>query len=263
MKRFIYALTIAAALCTTAQAQENAANQRGGQANPTGVAELPDTLANRKEAADIVGDTPVEAVTLEEEAKSFAEAVTDIVESQTNIAANQRKTMGGMKENTFDMELLVPLFAIVFGSAMPILIVFFIFYFRQKNRQAKYKLAEQALANGQPLPEGLFQAADTPNNIRVKGIKNICLGLGLFIFLWALCDDFSIGCIGLLILLMGVGQLVIYYTQPPTPEAPANPQVENRQQSVGEVSPTPPVYHPQPSGEASSQTAGDEPKQAE
>ncbi|MCD8474797.1 MAG: DUF6249 domain-containing protein [Bacteroides graminisolvens] len=51
------------------------------------------------------------------------------------------------------------------------------------------------------------------SDIRVKGIKNTFLGLGLFIFLWALTDEFGLGCIGLLIMFTGLGQLVIHYTQ--------------------------------------------------
>lgn len=39
------------------------------------------------------------------------------------------------------------------------------------------------------------------------------VGIGLFIFLWAITDEFGLGCIGLLIMFTGFGQLVIYYTQ--------------------------------------------------
>ena len=45
------------------------------------------------------------------------------------------------------------------------------------------------------------------------GIKNIFIGIGLFIFLWAITENFGVGCVGLLIMFTGFGQLVIYYTQ--------------------------------------------------
>ena len=83
---------------------------------------------------------------------------------------------------------------------------------RYKNRKAKYRLMEQALATGQPLPEGIFK--DTlPQDYRTKGIKNICTGIGLFIFLWAITDEFSIGCIGLLVMFTGIGQWIISRNQ--------------------------------------------------
>ena len=102
--------------------------------------------------------------------------------------------------------------AIVFVFGLPLFIVFTIFFFRYKNRKAQYRLAEQALASGQPLPEKLFKEMRT-TDIRSKGISNIFSGIGLFIFLWAITNEFSIGCIGLLVMFTGFGQLVIYYTQ--------------------------------------------------
>ena len=70
----------------------------------------------------------------------------------------------------------------------------------------------KALASGQPLPENLFKEADS-TDIRSKGIKNVFVGIGLFIFLWAITEEFGLGCIGLLVMFTGFGQLVIYYTQ--------------------------------------------------
>ena len=84
---------------------------------------------------------------------------------------------------------------------------------------------EQALATGQPLPEGIFK--DTlPQDYRTKGIKNICTGIGLFIFLWAITGEFGIGAIGLLVMFMGLGQWLIGYKQH------ANEETKNRETAV-------------------------------
>ena len=107
---------------------------------------------------------------------------------------------------------LIPIIAIVMGIGLPMFIVFIAFYFRYKNKKAQYRLVEQALAAGQPIPESMFKQ-NLDSDIRVKGIKNTFLGLGLFIFLWALTDEFGLRCIGLLIMFTGLGQLVIHYTQ--------------------------------------------------
>lgn len=107
---------------------------------------------------------------------------------------------------------LIPIIAIVMGIGLPMFIVFIAFYFRYKNKKAQYRLVEQALAAGQPIPESMFKQ-NLDSDIRVKGIKNTFLGLGLFIFLWALTNEFGLGCIGLLIMFTGLGQLVIHYTQ--------------------------------------------------
>ena len=112
----------------------------------------------------------------------------------------------------FNASAVITITAIVFVFGFPLIIVFIIFFFRYKNRKAKYRLVEQALASGQPLPENLFKEADS-TDIRSKGIKNVFVGIGLFIFLWAITEEFGHGCIGLLVMFTGFGQLVIYYTQ--------------------------------------------------
>ena len=113
------------------------------------------------------------------------------------------------------------IFAFIF---IPVAIVWIVCYFRHKNRQAAYRLAEQAIANGQPIPTELFEkitGQKSGNSHRVddtqlaKGIRNICLGIGLFIFFWTLTDEFGVASVGLLIMFMGFGQVIIYYlTQP-------------------------------------------------
>ncbi len=107
---------------------------------------------------------------------------------------------------------MIAVTAIVFIFGLPLFIIFVVFFFRYKNRKAKYRLAEQALASGQQLPENFFKEA-AATDIRSKGINNIFVGIGLFIFLWAITGEFGLGCIGLLIMFTGFGQLVIYYTQ--------------------------------------------------
>ncbi|NDV58701.1 DUF6249 domain-containing protein [Bacteroides sp. 519] len=102
----------------------------------------------------------------------------------------------------------VAIVAITF--AFPIVIVFIAFYFQYRNRKARYRLIEQAIAAGQPIPEE-FLKAKNENNTLSKGIQNIFVGLGLFIFLWAITTSFAIGTIGLLIMFSGFAQVIIYY----------------------------------------------------
>lgn len=122
-----------------------------------------------------------------------------------------------MDWNGFDLgsktsETVIAVTAIVFVFGLPLLIIFVVFFFRYKNRKAKYRLAEQALASGQQLPENFFKEA-AATDIRSKGINNIFVGIGLFIFLWAITGEFGLGCIGFLVMFTGFGQLVIFYSQ--------------------------------------------------
>ena len=104
--------------------------------------------------------------------------------------------------------ILFSIIAIIAVFGLPVFILFVIFFFRYKNRKARYRLAEQAIAAGQPLPEN-FIRENRPADQRSQGIKNTFTGIGLFIFLWAITGEFGIGAIGLLIMFMGIGQWII------------------------------------------------------
>lgn len=177
MKRIITILTAVFAFCTLTMAQTAAVTKTSSQATDTTV------VAEYEDVAD--------------------ETVTT---TSHNLIESDRNDLFRF-DTDFAEDVIIPIVAIVFGCGIPVLIVFFAFFFRYKNRKAKYRLVEQALASGQPLPEGIFKEM-TEVDMRSKGIKNFFTGLGLFIFLWAITGSFAIGCIGLLIMLNGVGQWV-------------------------------------------------------
>ena len=103
----------------------------------------------------------------------------------------------------------------VFG--LPIFIVALILYFGYKNKQAKYKLASEALAAGKEIPQELFRGnvkKDNDDTLR-KGIKNVFLGIGIGVFLWVLTSEEGIAAIGFLIFCIGLGQVVTAYATRP------------------------------------------------
>ena len=129
--------------------------------------------------------------------------------AKENVTATDTSNHGVLYSLSNAMEdVLIPIIAIIAVFGFPVFILFIIFFFRYKNRKARYRLVEQALAAGQPLPED-FLKEDKPNDPRTQGIKNIFTGIGLFIFLWAITGEFSIGTIGLLITFMGIGKWII------------------------------------------------------
>ena len=112
--------------------------------------------------------------------------------------------------------LIIPILGIIMIFGLPILIVALVLYFSHKNKQAKYKLATEALAAGKEVPKELFEenlASPKQNNETLtKGIQNICLGLGLGVFLWLLTNVAAIAAIGFIIFCKGVGEVIIAYT---------------------------------------------------
>ena len=106
--------------------------------------------------------------------------------------------------------IIVAIINTIVVFACPVFILFIIFFFRYKNRKARYHLAEQALAAGQP--DNLIKEKKTTDQ-QAQGIRNTFTGIGLFIFLWILTGKFSIGAIGLLVMFMGIGQWITGYKQ--------------------------------------------------
>ncbi len=105
-------------------------------------------------------------------------------------------------------DVLIPIIAIIAVFGFPVFILFIIFFFATQEPESPLSPCRTGSAAGQPLPED-FLKEDKPNDPRTQGIKNIFTGIGLFIFLWAITGEFSIGTIGLLITFMGIGKWII------------------------------------------------------
>lgn len=110
----------------------------------------------------------------------------------------------------------VAIVALIICCGLPFFIVAIVLWFRYKNKQAKYKLAAEALAAGRTIPAELFNDPEEQGNaVMTKGIKNIFLGIGLGVFLWVLTEEEGLAAIGFLIFCMGLGQVLIAYTTTP------------------------------------------------
>ena len=204
MKRILILLGLMAATSLGVQAENRTVTDTvDGKKR---VIELQDTVINGQQTTDTLSITTYEG--------------TDTDEADHDGTYRHGHDSSGLQWVGFNFgddapETLVALTAIIFSLGLPAMIIFIIFYFRYKNRKAKYRLAEQALAAGQQLPPEFFkESKEEDKDLRSRGIKNIFLGIGLFIFLWAITGEFGLGCIGLLIMFTGFGQVTIYYTQP-------------------------------------------------
>lgn len=186
-------------LCTLAQGKNRTVTENDSAGNKKRVIELRDSVINGKTVTDTLSVMTYET--------SSAAADNDEEYEHHNRSYDWGWNVGHNTE-----EVVIAVTAIVFAFGFPLIVLFIIFFFRYKNRKAKYRLAEQALISGQPLPENFFKGVEAMD-LRSRAINNIFIGIGLFIFLWAITEKFGLGCIGLLIMFTGFGQLVIHYTQ--------------------------------------------------
>ena len=201
MKTFILSLIAAATLCLPAQGKQRTVTERDSLGNTTRIIELLDTVRDGHAETDTLSITTY-----------------DTARTRQHVSSSISGCAGSWEwDDAWPFNVAWVGWVAILGTllflGLPVIIIFLIFYYRNKSRKQKFLLMQQALASGQPLPKEFFKEVALPDN-RVKGFKNIGLGIGLFIFLWALTDEFGLACIGLLVLFIGVGQLAIYYTRP-------------------------------------------------
>lgn len=209
MKRILFALMVALTICSLANAQGQTKVSNDSVETVNAAADN-----NAKTDKKNAGSTAVTVVGID------ATDVDDAAEEDSAYVQASRASSRGahtsvmIDDNLFDMvgsnlsnAFVITILSIIMVFGFPIFVIFIIFFFRYKNRKARYRLVEQALASGQPLPEGFLKEQKMTDQ-RSQGIRTTFTGIGLFIFLWAITGTFGIGAIGLLIMFTGIGQWV-------------------------------------------------------
>ena len=107
------------------------------------------------------------------------------------------------------MALGVVAIVVIFLLA-PLLIIIAIFYFVNRNRRERYKLAQMAIQNGQPIPDQILKekADDWDRNDYQAGVRQMFTGIGLAIFLGFVVGKIGFG-IGALVFFIGLGKWYI------------------------------------------------------
>ncbi|MBE6287620.1 MAG: hypothetical protein E7099_05470 [Mediterranea massiliensis] len=197
MKQFILTLMALITLSIGLNAKVRTVREFYADGSPKRIIEVKDTVINGRQVADTLSITTYSTETPAKESESYA-----------------HYHSSGIDFSDIDIsESIVAVLTILLIFGSPLLIVIAVLYFRYRNRRAKYRLIEKAIACGHPLPVEYIEEIQQKDT-RTKGIKNICLGIGLAIFLQACFDEFALTSIGLLIMFTGIGQLLIHYTTP-------------------------------------------------
>ena len=125
-----------------------------------------------------------------------------------NLASDHSKSIkDSVFEGLSDMLWLVCIVFIIFIVA-PIGILIVILVFIYKNRQQKLRMAEMAIKNGQPIPQETTQPTVINEDLWTKGVRQLCVGIGLIILFSIIKVSLGIG-IGALVACIGGGKLVI------------------------------------------------------
>lgn len=162
-------------------------------------------------------DTAAQGVTAYSDTSSVAKDDTSSVASSPAAANSGDDSMSDLQKVKFLfsrgsglMEIIFITFLFIFG--LPVIAIVLIVGIIFKNRRSKYQMANNAVANGQAIPENLRPMnKQSKTYLWQRGIKNACLGLGL-VCLFYFLDMNAFAGVGLLVFFFGVGQAIIAKT---------------------------------------------------
>ena len=197
---------IAIAMVLTLSMNADAAAQKHRHTPRT---ELVDSTKNNKDAVEAYSDTTDVADDAEDDKYITYRRGTTYSSSDAEELREVLDSVGSFLGPT--MALGIVALVIIFLLA-PLLIIIAIFYFVNKNRREKYRLAEMAIKNGQPIPDELLKEQKTKDdwerNDYAAGMRQLFLGIGLAIFLGYAAGKIGFG-IGALIFFIGLGKVII------------------------------------------------------
>lgn len=198
MKQFL----IAIAMVLTLSMNANAAAQKHRHTPRT---EQVDSTKNNQDAIEAFSDTTNIA-----DADNDEEYTTRVY-SDEEVKGVFEQVFGGLDGEDLAGMLFVLFVVLIMFVLAPIGIIVAIFYFVNKNRSERYKLAQLAMKNGQPIPDQLLK--DQTNSYMDKnefqsGMRQVFTGIGLAIFLGIIIGKLGIG-IGALVFFIGLGKVVL------------------------------------------------------
>ena len=196
MKRVILMMVAVLAMICTANAKERLVYQTDSITGERLVIEVYDTMRNGHAEVDTLSITRYPA-------KSSSTMHYDYHDDDKELEQIERILNNGWGIVWITLATIFAIFV------LPLLIIALIFYYRHKNRKAKYELAAKMIEKGEPLPADLEESVRGLSDMESRGIKNMCIGAAVTIFIWALTDSFGLACIGLIVLANGVSQYII------------------------------------------------------
>ncbi len=204
MKQYLIAIAMMLVLGMNAQA----ASQKHRHTPRT---EQVDSTKNNQDAIEAFSDTTSTAEDDAEDDKYISHRHRSVVYGTSDDMKELKEVMEGVG-GIFGPMLAVGIVAfVVIFFLLPLLIIVTIIYFVNKNRKERYKLAQMAIQNGQPIPDDILKnqtSSSMSGNDYQTGVRQMFTGVGLAIFLGLIIGKVGIG-IGALVFFIGLGKWFI------------------------------------------------------
>ena len=205
MKKYLIAITMLLALSLNAEA----ASQKHRHSART---EQVDSTKDKQDAIEAFSDTTSSAASEDAEDDQYIShrhRTTYTTSSDVKELKEVMESVGGIFGPMMAVGIVT---IIVIFFLLPLLIIFVIIYFVNKNRKERYKLAQMAIQNGQPIPDDILKSkvsSSSGDNDYQTGVRQMFTGVGLAIFLGLIIGKVGIG-IGALVFFIGLGKWFIY-----------------------------------------------------
>ena len=221
MKKYLIAITMMLALGLNTQA----ASQKHRHSPRT---EQVDSTKNNQDAIEAFSDTTSTADADDaEDDKYISHRHRSVVYGGNEDLKEVMEGVGGILAPTMIFSIIAMVIMFILA---PLLIIIAIFYFVNKNRRERYKLAQMAIQNGQPIPDEILKEQISPSrgSDYQAGVRQMFTGVGLAIFLGLIMGEIGVG-IGALVFFIGLGKWYIARQSGNTGNDPLNNNNRNQQ----------------------------------
>ena len=200
MKKYL----IAIAMVLTLSMNADAAAQRHRHTPRT---EQTDTTKNNPSAIEAFSDTTAVAG---DSIDAYANSRHISISSDEDVDGVLEEVFGNLDKNAIAGMFFVVVIIFIMFVLAPILIIIAVFYFINKNRRDRIKLAQMAMEKGQPIPDQLLKEKQSSisDDDYQTGIRQMFTGVGLAIFLGIVVGKIGFG-IGALVFFIGLGKWFI------------------------------------------------------
>ena len=222
MKKYLIVITMMLALGLNTQA----ASQKHRHSSRT---EQVDSTKNNQDAIEAFSDTTSTADADDaEDDKYITHRHRSVVYGGNEDLKEVMDGLGGILAPTMIFSIIAMVILFVLA---PLILIIAIFYFVNKNRKERYKLAQMAIQNGQPIPDDILKER-TDSSLKSSdyqtGMKQMFTGIGLAIFLGLAAGKWGFG-IGALVFFIGLGKWFIARQSGNTGDDPLNNNNLNNQ----------------------------------
>jgi hypothetical protein len=205
MKQYLIAITMLLALSLNAEA----ASQKHRHSART---EQVDSTKDKQDAIEAFSDTTSSAASEDAEDDQYISHRHRTTYTTSSDVQEFKEVMEGVGGVVGPMMAVGVVVFLAIFFLLPLLIIFVIIYFVNKNRKERYKLAQMAIQNGQPIPDDILKSkvsSSSGDNDYQTGVRQMFTGVGLAIFLGLIIGKVGIG-IGALVFFIGLGKWFIY-----------------------------------------------------